>query len=515
LTNSGDSPLSSKARVTVDAALVAFALAVLVAGAAAWFFTHGYLLYYGDAQAHLNSSRSILDSRTPGYDQLGTVWLPALHLLCLPFASNDWLWTTGLAGTIPIAFCFVVAGTFFYLAARHAYGNATSALVVVAAFALNPNVLYLASIPMTEVLFLAALAVALYALLRFREKPNRSTMWLAIAASWIMSMTRYDGWFLIPFLALAFALSAPQRGWRMFILFSFLASLAPLYWLIHNWWETGNALDFYNGPFSAAAIQGSQPYPGFHNWPLALRHLFEAGRLCSGWPLLLCGMLGLFCAAFQKRLLPLGLLLLTPLFYIWSLHSSGLPIFVPTLPPHSYYNTRYGISLIVPAAFALGALVLALPVQRRRLGFALPILCTLPWLWRPSPENWICWKESQVNSESRRAWTRAGANFLQAHYRPGQGILTGYGDVPGIFCRAGLPLRETLNIGNGPDWFAATSRPDLFHPNLWAIAQAGDFVSKVLQHTPASAYRLVESIPVAGAPNLEIYRRTEPDSAFK
>ena len=39
-------------------------------------------------ESHLNISRALIDSRTPGYDQLGTVWLPVLHLLCLPFVRS-------------------------------------------------------------------------------------------------------------------------------------------------------------------------------------------------------------------------------------------------------------------------------------------------------------------------------------------------------------------------------------------------------------------------------------------
>ncbi len=65
------------------------------------------LLYYGDAEAHLNIARRIVDSRTPGCDQIGTVWLPLPHLLMLPFVRNDWLWRSGLAGAIPSAICFV------------------------------------------------------------------------------------------------------------------------------------------------------------------------------------------------------------------------------------------------------------------------------------------------------------------------------------------------------------------------------------------------------------------------
>ena len=55
------------------------------------FYRYGHTLYYGDAVAHLNIARRIVDSRTPGLDQIGTVWLPLPHMLTLPFAGNDFL----------------------------------------------------------------------------------------------------------------------------------------------------------------------------------------------------------------------------------------------------------------------------------------------------------------------------------------------------------------------------------------------------------------------------------------
>ena len=71
--------------------------------AACWCYRNGCILYYGDAESHLNISRGLIDSATPGYDQLGTVWLPVLHVICLPLVGNRTLWVTGLAGTIPVA----------------------------------------------------------------------------------------------------------------------------------------------------------------------------------------------------------------------------------------------------------------------------------------------------------------------------------------------------------------------------------------------------------------------------
>ncbi len=472
--------------------------------AAHWFFSRGYLLYYGDAMAHLNISRGLIDSRTPGYDQLGTVWLPMLHVICLPWVGNDWLWSTGLAGTIPVAICFMIAGTFFFLSARETYASSAAAGIVVSCFALNPNVLYLASIPMTEVVFLAGLSMLLFALLRFRNSRNGRWIVLGVFASWLMSLTRYDGWFLIPFAALWFALSSWRNKLFVLIAFAALASLAPLYWLAHNWWETSNPLDFYNGPYSAAAIQGANTYPGYHDWKTALQYYSIAGELCAGPTLIAIGALGVFCAAARRSLAPVLFLFLTPAFYVWSIHSAKLPVRVPQFW-NSYYNTRYGIAIVALAAFAAGAVIVTLPRRFARYWFLLPLLAAVPWLVRPSPENWICWKESQVNSISRRAWTGSAARFLESHHQAGAGILASSGDVTGIFCRARIHLSETLNIGNGPLWFAATSRPDLIHPCLWAVAQDGDPLDNSLEYSPGSPYVIAADLRTSRAPDLKIY----------
>src|SRR5260370_21384150 len=102
-------------------------LAGLGVGAAAWFYKNGYICYYGDAEAHLNIARRILDSRTPGRDQIRTVRLPLPHLLMLPFVANTRLWETGLAGTIPSVLCFVTAGMFLFAAAHRVFGSLAAA----------------------------------------------------------------------------------------------------------------------------------------------------------------------------------------------------------------------------------------------------------------------------------------------------------------------------------------------------------------------------------------------------
>ncbi len=224
-------------------------------------------------------------------------------MLCLPFVRNDWLWSTGLAGTIPVALCFVVAGTFFYLAGREAFGSRAAAGASLACFALNPNVLYLSAIPMTETLFLAGLAMLLFAGCRFAA--SRDTKWfiLAVAACWLTCLNRYDGWFLIPFAAAWIAYFSEKRV-AYFLLFCCLASAVPLYWLAHNWWETANAFDFYNGPYSPRAIQGGKPYPGYQKLTEAFVYYLTAGRLCGGTILILLGLGGTACVFRTKARCP-------------------------------------------------------------------------------------------------------------------------------------------------------------------------------------------------------------------
>jgi len=46
-------------------AYVGVILAILSAAAVWYFFVHGYLQWYGDAEAHLNNARRLFDSLTP------------------------------------------------------------------------------------------------------------------------------------------------------------------------------------------------------------------------------------------------------------------------------------------------------------------------------------------------------------------------------------------------------------------------------------------------------------------
>src|SRR5438874_461932 len=60
------------------------------------YWQRGEILLYGDAVAHIGIARRVIDSATPGFAQLGTVWLPLPHLLMLPFVAADFWWRLGV-----------------------------------------------------------------------------------------------------------------------------------------------------------------------------------------------------------------------------------------------------------------------------------------------------------------------------------------------------------------------------------------------------------------------------------
>ena len=479
-------------------------------GAATWFFlARGELYYYGDAEAHLNIARRILDSQTPGYDLIGRIWLPLPHLLMMPLARVDSLWRSGLAGAIPSGAGFVAAGLFLFGAVRRLFGPEAAAASV-ALFATNPNLLYLQSTAMTEAIFAACLLAVLYWTVRFRQTQG----WLSVAAAGVAAclgaLTRYEGWFVIPFVAAYFAVAAKKRRVGMAALFSCLAVLGPLWWLGHNWWLTGDVLDFYHGPNSALSIQGSVHYPGRENWRAAWVYYRTAAQLCAGPGLFWTGAAGVVAALIKRAFWPLILLALPACFYVWSVHSAAVPIFVPTLWPNSFYNTRYGLAILPLLAIAAGGLVALLP-QRVRKWAAIAVVAAAiaSWAALPSRQRFVTLREASINSEGRRQWVREALEYLPGKYVRGTGIITSFGDMTAIFRQMGIPLRETFTADNGVPWNATVKRPDLFLWQEWAVVTGGDEVQSAVNRGARYGirYRLEKTIVAGREPVIEIYRR--------
>lgn len=492
----------------------------VMAAAVAYFFRSGSTLYAGDAEAHLNIARRIVDSRTPGWSQIGTTWLPLPHLLIIPLVRNDWMWRTGLAGAIVSGVATSLAATFFFASVQRICPNSAAASAGAAVLLLNPNMLYLGSVPMTEPVFFAACFALLYFTIRFREKQSWGAVMGAGIAAFAGALTRYEAWFLIPFAAVYILICGrnkrPFRQWGAAILFCAIAGAGPILWLAHNRWYFGDPLYFYRGPYSALAIQGTSNYPGKGDWRVAAQYFFAAGKLVAGWPALVAGSAGLIVAIFRRAFWPLIFLALPPLFYVWSIRSSGTPIFVPTLWPHTFYNTRYALALLPLAAFGCAALISAAPAKFVKLsGIAVVAIALSPFLIHPS-EHGTVWQEAEINSRARRQWISESATYLREAAGPHETFFTSFGELTAIYRTLGIPLRDTLTGDNDVEWAGAVARPDLFLHTDWAVVTGGDTVQGVIDkarlHGPR--YELTRRITVKGAPAIEIYRRVDENTIY-
>ena len=139
----------------------------------------------------------------PGLVAVGGVWLPLPHLLMLPFVQKMEWWQNGLAGAWPSLLCYILGVAGFYRLARRMMAPRW-ALVATAFYALNPNLLYLATTAMTEPLFLALLVwialltVECVAAIRAGQSRRRGAAadrrWAADPCGGVYALRRLDCW---------------------------------------------------------------------------------------------------------------------------------------------------------------------------------------------------------------------------------------------------------------------------------------------------------------------------------
>jgi 4-amino-4-deoxy-L-arabinose transferase-like glycosyltransferase len=248
--------------------------------AALWSWRHNAMLNYGDAVAHLHIARRVLDSHRPGLSQLGSVWLPLPHILLVPFVAVYAWWANGIAGLIPSALAYIAGCAGVYRLARH-WLRPSAAVVTLAFFALNPNLLYLQTTAMTEPLFLCEMVWLAVCLVEWRESlklnpPHAPRLLYSIATILIAAVfTRYDGWILAVLAWTSVGIVQLRRDTlrrRSFWIASVAVVAAPLLWFSYNAIVFGDWLDFARGPYSAAAIElrtatpgSGPPHPGWHD----------------------------------------------------------------------------------------------------------------------------------------------------------------------------------------------------------------------------------------------------------
>jgi 4-amino-4-deoxy-L-arabinose transferase-like glycosyltransferase len=524
-----------------------FTLLVGVVSIAAllFYYIKQELLLYGDAVAHINIARRVVDNRHPllSLSELGTVWLPLQHIAMLPFVWIDPLWRSGIAGAIPgmVAYVLGTLGIFRLVSSR---APRIAAYVAAAIYALNPNLLYLQTTAMNESIFLAFFIWALVYLDEFlkgcfpganppvptaRMKPNRALEACGIALAG-GAFTRYDGWFVAAAVgviaACVFVLwwrrttDIRQRHVMAKSLAEFLLvnALVPVFWLIYTYSISGYALDFANGPYSAKAIalRSTFSYPGQHSLVTAALYFLKSAKLNLGaetWGqvLFLAALAGTVVAALRFRRNWVLLLLWLPLpFYALSIAYGSVPIYIPVWYPHSYYNVRYGLELLPVFAVFIPLLAAFIGKNVNEAALRNAVWCALIGViaggylsaYRDVP---ITLREARVNSRGRLAIERPLANYLGEIPRSAT-LLMYSAEHAGALQMAGIHRRNVISESEHPDWEWALLDP--LHYADYVVACQGDPVWVAIRPRIAGFTELL-SISAPRQSRCTIYKRKE------
>lgn len=437
---------------------IAIAAAVAVAGAAAAFHYHqlGLTLAHYDARAHLVVARRILDSLTPGWQQIGAVWLPLPHLLNMVPVQVDAWYRSGMSGVaISVLSMALGAGSAAWLLLRTT-GSVTAALTAAALLMLNPNVLYLQSTPMTEPLLFGLTLASIAATAAWIERAPadaRGRTALAGTALAAACLTRYEAWPITAAILGLALLVLLRRGepwlkatadvarlalWPSAAILVFSANSR---WVVGSWFVSN---DFFV-PENVEAL----------GHPLvAWRQLREGLVDLSGPWLPRAGYAGavllVWAWARSASRAPLVLLL--------ALAGAAAVPMTAYLQGHPF-RIRYDAPLVIAAGMLAAGGIAVLWRPLRPAAAALLLVLTVrdaPPLDRQAPLVLESQREA-ANMAGRRAIT----SHLQAHY-DGSGIMMSMGSL-GHYMHdlslAGFGIGDFLHEGNGEIWRFAMLKP--------------------------------------------------------
>jgi hypothetical protein len=234
------------------------AVGLLIGTAAALiYYSRGLTLSHYDAKAHLVVARRVLDSLTPEYSQIGAVWLPLPHLLNLLPVQIDWLYRTGASGVAISVASFALACYAIAHLVQRVTGSHVAAALAAAMFALDPDVLYLQSTPMTEPLLFGLVFFSISLVydwvegevedragaLHHREEPRARAKagWCLVLAC----LTRYEAWLVTAAVLILAAVAlwrsgvSPPAALKATANLAVYPVLAIVGFFFHSWFTTG------------------------------------------------------------------------------------------------------------------------------------------------------------------------------------------------------------------------------------------------------------------------------------
>lgn len=462
-----------------DTLLLTLALTALSVSYTAYYYLAGQTLAYGDAESHINIAKRVVSGLTPGFGQIGGNWLPLHHLLMVPFVVNDWLWRTGLGGAIVSMAAFVLSGLWAYKLVKLLTGRFTAALAALAVFALNGNIAYMQSTPMSELPLIATLIGSVYFFVKWTKFGLLHHLIVASFFAFCGSLIRYDAWFLIIVQAsLAMAIAASRRwSWikteGILIISGLFSSLGIALWMLWNYLIFKQPLYFLSSPYSAKSQQQSfaarGQLPSIHNWSSSLD--FFTGAVVQNIGFFICALalIGLAVSFLRIRHTPrhassatATTALLSPFFFnVLSLYLGISILFVPGLLPSNFefqlFNIRYGLMMMPAAAVYVGLLG---GFIYKRLSATFLVLVTALSILMLVATKPITLEDGQTGLSARRP--SAANAYVSAHYDYGYVAFDDFSRSANPVS-LGVPMQRIIYVGNHPYWDNL-----LIHPQNYA-----------------------------------------------
>lgn len=515
-------------------------------------YTHGTIASYGDAESHLNIAKRVIDSLTPGFAQLGGIWLPLPHIFLIPFVSIDFLWRTGLAGSIVSGIAFVVSALFIYKLTYLITNFRVASFLAALIFIINPNILYLQSTPMTEVILIMFFLLSGYFFIKYLLSDG-SVFMLILAAFFglLASLSRYDGWALVlmeaGILFLYHLLYRLDPKWfyviknknasfvkiwktqfkkiwsrlegRM-IIFVTPAFFGIALWLLWGFLILGDPLYFTHSQFSANSQQQSWlsrgELPAYHNMPVALLYYFMTSIQSGGVLISFVALVGLIAFGIQKEnryRIYILLLLLVPFFFnVLTLFIGQSVIFLPGVTPTTFewtlFNVRYGSMMVPVFAVFSGYLFYRSKIFGKVLiGGLVVVQCGL-FLVGFSPI--LSYDDGVRGLSSAVAKVPDAQNWLAKEYDGGLLLTDDFARTISII-RTSIPMENVIYIGNKPYWEESLIEPQKYAS--WIVMQKDDTVWKNVYDRPEVNARLFKYFQkVYTSDEILIFRRIEDET---
>lgn len=467
----------------VPGTIVVLVVALLVGFVACLVTTSsGINLAYADTQSHLAISRRIIDSKSPGFTQLGTVWLPIPSLVLIPFAQSLWLWHTGWAAGLLGMIC--LAGTacgVYRISARVGHlraGRITAVLLVLA----NPGILYSFSTAMTEPVLIVTMVACFSGLAHWvtsrRSLSAGEMMVFSGLPAAAATLSRYEGWVLV-FGGTVVVLIVAWRRKRSFFYavkmacaFGILPLVAIVWWLVYNFAVYSNPLEFMNGQYSAANLQkavadaGLLAYQG--NAGLTLWTYNWAVLETSGLVTVALGLAGALVLAWRRGIsddaLVIWLMIVSYAFSLLSLYLGQTHMNNDHTLPTNWWNNRYALSVLPFLAVLAAVLVDALRRLPRvgvgALGLVLVLLgAQTAWWAQNLDRNAVIAEASGYVQLKEASGATAAARFLGEHYDGGGVLMDESAAGNALLPEIGIPLAEYYNRSTGELFDEALADP--------------------------------------------------------